>query len=56
VLEQTYTRLSESTYLYESAGGAFRRELTVNDDGFVVDYPGLWREESGSTIDSTDPG
>jgi hypothetical protein len=45
LLEQTYTRLSESVYLYESAGGTFRRELTVNDDGFVVDYPGLWRAE-----------
>lgn len=45
VLEQTYTRLSERMYLYESAGGSFRREITVNEDGLVVDYPGLWREE-----------
>ncbi|MDQ2768202.1 MAG: putative glycolipid-binding domain-containing protein [Gemmatimonadota bacterium] len=45
VLDQTYTRLSEWVYLYESAGGAFKRELTVNDDGFVVNYPGLWRAE-----------
>jgi len=48
VLDQTYTRLAESTYLYESAGGQFRRELTVNSDGWVVDYPGLWRAESGA--------
>ena len=46
VLEQTYARLTEHTYQYESAGGEFRRELTVNDNGFVVDYPGLWRDES----------
>lgn len=36
VLEQRYTRLAESTYLYESAGGNFRRELTVNEHGFVT--------------------
>jgi hypothetical protein len=46
VLEQTYTRMAELTYLYESAGGEFKRELTVNSDGFVVDYPGLWRDAS----------
>jgi uncharacterized protein len=46
VLEQSYTRLAELTYLYESAGGTFRRELTVNSDGFVVDYPGLWIDET----------
>jgi hypothetical protein len=47
VLEQKYTRLAEMTYLYESDGGRFRRELSVNADGFVTDYPGLWREERG---------
>jgi hypothetical protein len=46
VLQQSYTRIAEVTYLYESAAGDFKRELTVNADGFVVDYPGLWRDES----------
>ncbi len=46
VLEQTYTRTAEHIYVYESANGEFRRELTVNGDGFVIDYPGLWRDES----------
>lgn len=46
VLEQTYTRASERTYVYESAGGSFRRELTVNDAGFVTEYPELWRAEA----------
>jgi len=46
VLQQSYTRVAERTYRYESAGGEFTRELVVNDDGFVVDYPGLWRDES----------
>ncbi|MDQ6636082.1 MAG: putative glycolipid-binding domain-containing protein [Gemmatimonadota bacterium] len=50
VLEQVYTRLGERTYLYESAGGAFRRELTVNESGFVVDYPDFWRAEAEVTI------
>ncbi len=46
VLDQTYTRVSESTYHYESAGGEFVRDLTVDPDGFVIDYPGLWRAET----------
>ncbi|HTE47906.1 MAG TPA: putative glycolipid-binding domain-containing protein [Gemmatimonadaceae bacterium] len=51
LLEQTYTRIGETTYLYESAGGAFRRELSVNRDGFVLDYPGLWSAEAATTDD-----
>ena len=46
VLEQVYTRLSPERYLYESAGGAFRRELIVDAIGFVSEYPGLWRAEA----------
>lgn len=46
LLEQTYTRIAGDRYLYESAGGSFRRELTVDPFGCVVDYPGLWRAES----------
>lgn len=42
-LEQVYTRLSPDRYLYESAGGTFRRELVVDQTGFVVEYPMLWR-------------
>ncbi len=45
-LDQRYTRISESTYRYESAGGTFVRELTVSPDGLVQQYPGLWRAES----------
>lgn len=46
VLEQVYTRRSRDRYLYESAGGAFRRELRVDEVGFVLDYPDLWRAEA----------
>jgi hypothetical protein len=45
-LYQFYTRLDESSYRYESAGGRFVAELKVNEEGFVTEYPGLWRQES----------
>ncbi len=46
VLEQVYTRRSADRYLYESGNGAFRRELTIDESGLVVEYPGLWIAES----------
>jgi uncharacterized protein len=42
-LGQIYTRLDEFTYRYSSGGGSFVRDLTVNEVGFVTDYPGLWQ-------------
>lgn len=41
-LEQTYRRLAEDVYRYTSAGGAFTAELRVSEEGWVVDYPGIW--------------
>ena len=41
-LPQLYRRLSDDTWRYESAGGAFVRDLTVNGDGFVDRYPGFF--------------
>lgn len=49
VLEQTYTRVADNRYQYESARAAFRRELTVDAVGCVVEYPGLWRAEAATT-------
>jgi hypothetical protein len=46
VLVQTYTRTGVDRYVYESAGGAFRRELQVDTFGNVIEYPGLWRAEA----------
>jgi uncharacterized protein len=46
VLDQVYTRRAADRYLYESGDGAFRRELTSDPFGCVVDYPGLWRAEA----------
>jgi hypothetical protein len=45
VLEQRYTRIASDRYLYESDGGNFRRELAVDETGFVLEYPGLWVRE-----------
>jgi hypothetical protein len=42
-LAQQYTRMDETTYHYESAGGQFIADLQVNSSGFVTDYPDLWR-------------
>lgn len=41
-LDQTYRRIAEAAYRYESAGGAFVRDLPVNAAGFVTDYPDFW--------------
>lgn len=41
---QAYTRLADGAYRFESLdGGGFTAELTVGDDGLVLDYPGLFR-------------
>jgi uncharacterized protein len=42
--QQRYTRLDDGQhYRYESLESGFTAELPVDDDGFVVDYPGIWR-------------
>jgi uncharacterized protein len=40
-VRQRYTRLSGTRFRYES--GSFRRDLSLDESGFVLDYPGLWR-------------
>ncbi|WP_185960683.1 putative glycolipid-binding domain-containing protein [Aliidiomarina halalkaliphila] len=45
-LTQIYRREGDKIYRYESGGGAFISTLAVNNVGFVIDYPGLWRAES----------
>ena len=44
-LSQVYKRTGETTYRYESAGGSFATELTVNAEGFVIKYASLWEQE-----------
>lgn len=43
-LEQAYRHAAPDVYMYESEGG-FRRELTVDATGLVLDYPGMWTAE-----------
>ncbi|HEY0856109.1 MAG TPA: putative glycolipid-binding domain-containing protein [Albitalea sp.] len=41
---QAYTRLAERLYLFESLDGSgFKAELPVDEDGIVLDYPGLFQ-------------
>lgn len=44
-LPQTYVRVGEKSYRYESRDGAFVRTLDVNERGLVTKYPGLWESE-----------
>jgi hypothetical protein len=44
-LEQIYTRVSETTYRYESGGGSFISELDVNEAGLVTNYPDYFEIE-----------
>lgn len=40
--EQLYTRLDDSHFRYQSADASFDCTLTVDTDGLVLDYPGLF--------------
>jgi hypothetical protein len=42
-LRQRYERRGETGWWYESPDAEYAALLQVNPDGFVVDYPGLWR-------------
>ena len=46
-VRQRYTRLADGrTYRYESLASGFTAVITVDDDGLVTDYPGLFRRVS----------
>ena len=40
--EQIYTKRDGRHFRYQAADGSFEAELTLDDDGLVVDYPGLF--------------
>jgi uncharacterized protein len=46
-LDQRYRRLDAATYRYESRGGRFVRDLTVDETGFVTRYPDFWERVDG---------
>jgi uncharacterized protein len=39
---QRYTRLEERSWRYESRDSDFTRDITVDEDGVVISYPGLF--------------
>ncbi|WP_221583264.1 putative glycolipid-binding domain-containing protein [Microbacterium sp. G2-8] len=49
---QRYTRTGENEYLYESRDSDFRRSITVDEDGLVIEYPGLFTRGDGETASS----
>jgi hypothetical protein len=44
-LEQSYTRMEHGRYRYESGGGRFVAEVTVDATGMVIDYGDIWSRE-----------
>jgi hypothetical protein len=48
-LDQRYSRTGDRIWHYESHGGAFVRDLLVDEDGVVIEYPGLWMREGAAT-------
>jgi uncharacterized protein len=42
-VHQRYTQLAASPAIYRYQSGSFSADLPVDGDGFVVDYPGIWR-------------
>lgn len=39
---QIYTRLSQSSFRYQSEDGTFEQTISVDEDGLVTDYPTLF--------------
>lgn len=48
-LRQRYRRTSRTTYDYAAPDLPFAGILTVNAEGFVLDYAGLWRADLPSS-------
>lgn len=52
-VEQSYERLDETRYRYQSPAYAYDEVLTVSTEGFVTDYPQLWlRVDPGRVEDA----
>jgi uncharacterized protein len=47
-LQQTYTRIAERIYRYESSGGGFVADMTVDAQGLVLDYGEIWSREAAA--------
>ncbi|HTE25133.1 putative glycolipid-binding domain-containing protein [Flavitalea sp.] len=42
-MRQRYTRLDDRVYMYENVDSDFKAVLNIDEQAFVVDYPGLWK-------------
>jgi len=47
-LEQSYARVDDQVYRYESAGGRFTAHVSVDETGLVIDYGEIWSREAGA--------
>ena len=47
-LDQTYRRIDQRRYRYESAGGRFVGELDVDEAGLVIRYHDIWQAEAAT--------
>lgn len=45
-VSQKYRRLSQHEYLYQNVPNDFEATILVDEMGYVVDYPGLFRREA----------
>lgn len=45
-LEQTYERIGENKFAYESAGGVFRAEIETDEFGLATRYGDFWEIEN----------
>ena len=48
-VRQRYTMLRADPAVFRYESGSFQADLPVDGDGFVVDYPGLWRRVGRAT-------
>ncbi len=44
-LHQLYNRTGEHAYEYDSPSYGYSETLIIGENGFVADYPGLWKSE-----------
>lgn len=42
LMEQTYSRIDPGTVRYQSRAGTSVHDLRIDDEGYVIDYPGLF--------------
>lgn len=54
-VRQRYTLLSADRPVYRYESGSFSADLPVDDDGIVIDYPGLWRRIMPGHEGAADP-